>query len=368
MIKIIRSLKNHSVFKNILVIALWKDGLPRSEVLDEGIEVLRVAPFFATSMSGRLGRILRVFGWYLGVLLALRGIYIRCINCHSLPVLPLSVVVKLWKRCKLVYEPHELETEKVLTSEGTKIFLRIVERIFIKFADAVCLVNQSIAEWYRLTYRLNVTWIIKNVPYRTDPSPIPTGNLRKFFGLLNPREKIFLYQGGLVPARGIHILIDVFSSLPSDHHLIFMGYGELEGKIREAASKNSNIHFMPAVEPDELLSYTVDADVGLSLIENACLSYYLSLPNKLFEYATCGVPVVVSDFPEMSNFINSYECGWKVTPDAKALRVLIVDILPVEIEKKRNNAQNSRKFNCWQDEEKVLLRMNKSIGFDGILN
>jgi glycosyltransferase involved in cell wall biosynthesis len=367
-LKIIRSLKNHSVFENIVVIALWKDGMLRSESLSDGIEVIRVSPIFATSMSGRWGRIFRVIGWYLAVLIALRMRDIKCVNCHSLPVLPLSVMIKIWKRCKLVYEPHELETEKALASREAKIFLRVFERLFIRFADAVCLVNESIAQWYKLTYKLKVTWVVKNIPYTPEKAPIRTGKLRKSLGLSDDCGKIFLYQGGFVPSRGVNLLIDVFSTLPSDHHLIFMGYGELEGVIQEAVSDNSNIHFMPAVHPDELLSYTADADVGLALIENACLSYYLSLPNKLFEYAACGVPVLVSNFPEMSSFIDSYDCGWKVDPNANALRELIIDVLPTEIEKKRINAQNSSQFNSWQQEEKILIEMNKVLGFYGALN
>jgi glycosyltransferase involved in cell wall biosynthesis len=277
-------------------------------------------------------------------------------------------MIKIWKGCKLVYEPHELETEKALASREAKIFLRVFERLFIRFADAVCLVNESIAQWYKLTYKLKVTWVVKNVPYRLEQPPIRTGKLRKSFGLQDNCGKIFLYQGGFVPARGVNLLIDVFSTLPSDHHLIFMGYGELEGVIQEAASRNSNIHFIEAVHSDELLSYTADADVGLALIENTCLSYYLSLPNKLFEYAACGVPIVVSNFPEMSGFIDTYNCGWKVDQNTNALRELIINVIPAEIENKRINAQNSSQFNSWKEAEKIFIEMNKVLGFYGALN
>jgi len=44
--------------------------------------------------------------------------------------------------------------------------------------------------------------------------------------------------------------------------------------------------------PGRVEDYTVDADVGIALIENVCLGYYLCLPNKLFEYVACGVPAV----------------------------------------------------------------------------
>lgn len=41
-LKIVRSLRSRAVFQRVMVLALWKEGLPRHEVLGEGIEVLRV--------------------------------------------------------------------------------------------------------------------------------------------------------------------------------------------------------------------------------------------------------------------------------------------------------------------------------------
>ncbi len=363
-LKIVRSLKRNALFDHILVIALLKDGLSRHEIIEEGIEVLRVAPVFGSAMSGKLGRLVKVAGWYIGVLLALRGKQVRCFNCHSLPVLPLSVLIKWWKRCLLVYEPHELESAKVLMSTKARAFARILEWTLVRFADAVCLVNCSIADWYASTYKLKSIWVVKNVPYRDEQEPVRKGLLRKSIGLAVD-TKLFLYQGGLVPGRGVELLIEAFSQLPPDRHLVFMGYGELEGRIREAAALYSNIHFMPAVAPEEVLDYTVDADVGISLIENVCLSYYLCLPNKLFEYAACGVPAVVSDFPEMAHFVEQYECGWKVLPNAEALRRLIQGIVLEDLVPKRENARNASRHYCWQEEEKVLLEMYWALGQNG---
>lgn len=363
-LKIVRSLKRNAVFERILVIALWKDGLARHEVVEDGIEVLRVAPMFGGAMQGQLGRAVKVVGWYLGVLLALRGKKVRCFNCHSLPVLPLSVLIKCWKRCVLVYEPHELESEKVLMSARARAVARMLEGALIRFADAVCLVNRAIADWYVTAYGLKTAWVVKNVPYREEQEPTRTGLLRNAIGL-SGEARLFLYQGGLVPGRGVDLLIEAFSQLPPDRHLVFMGYGELEGRIREAAARHGNIHFMQAVSPEQVQDYTVDADVGISLIENVCLSYYLCLPNKLFEYAACGVPAVVSDFPEMGRFVDEYDCGWRVAPDAQALRSIVQGLGAGELAVKRDNARNASRLYCWQEEEKALLEMYRALGLSG---
>lgn len=360
-LKIVRSLRGHQVFDQVLVFALWKEGLSKIEVLSDGIEVRRVAPVIGSSMQGRLGRIFKAVGWYFGVIWALRGIKVTCFNCHSVAVLPLSVAVKIWKRCVLVYEPHELETETVGLRGLHQSLMRRVERALIAWADAVCLVNGSISNWYVASYRLSQAWVVRNVPNRSDSDPLRTGYLRKAVGIA-PDAQLFLYQGLLAPGRGVGLLINVFSRLPN-LHLVLMGYGEMESQVLAASVEYKNIHYVPAVPPERVKDYTVDADVGIALIEKVCLSYYLSLPNKLFEYATCGVPVVVSNFPEMSQFVDEYDCGWKVDPDEHALLSLIQNLTPTKLSSKRANTRTSVQNYCWQEEEKELLAMYRSLGF-----
>lgn len=60
----------------MIVLALWKDGLAKYEVLDDGIEVLddgievlQVAP----SVTGWLGHLLKAVGWCFAVLWMLCG-------------------------------------------------------------------------------------------------------------------------------------------------------------------------------------------------------------------------------------------------------------------------------------------------------
>ncbi len=361
-IKIVRSLRGHKVFTRVLVLALWKEGFPRHEVLDHGIEVLRVAPIFGGALQGGRGRLLKAVGWYIGVLWALRSMQVSCFNCHSLPVLPLAVLIKFWKRCLLVYDPHELETETAGLSGRRQWLARRVEGALIHRAEAVCVVSRSIADWYVERYRIKPIWVVRNLPYRSDRAPVRTGALRRAIGLA-PEAQLFLYQGLLAPGRGVGMLIDAFSKMP-DRHLVFMGYGELEGRICEAAAQHANIHFMPAVPPSRVKDFTVDADVGIALIENVCLSYYLCLPNKLFEYVACGVPAVVSDFPEMGRFVDEYDCGWKTAPDALALRQLMQGLTAEELAAKRANTRGSGRLYCWEEEEGTLLAMYRALGFN----
>lgn len=361
-LKIVNSLGQHTVFDRVKVIAVWKDGLKRREILSNNIELIRVPPLFGGDVVGRVGQLLKALGWYINVILVLRRESIASFSCHSLPVLPLSVLIKVWKRCILVYEPHELETETAGLHGVRQWLARKLESVFIRAADAICVVNHSIADWYKSVYGLQQVWVVRNIPTRVDSSQVRTGLLRSATGIAADSQ-IFLYQGLLARGRGIGLLLEIFSSMPKEKHLVFMGYGEFEGKIKDAAKKRSNIHFLQAVAPEKVQDYTVDADVGLSLIEDVCLSYYLSLPNKLFEYVMCGVPILASDFPEIGGVIDRWDCGWKMNLKSELLLDLMQNMSMADIAEKRANARIAGQHYGWKEEEKNLFTMYSALGF-----
>ena len=57
------------------------------------------------------------------------------------------------------------------------------------------------------------------------------------------------------------------------------------------------------------------AAAGLALIQPACLSYSLSLPNKLFEYVAAGLPILAAEVPVIRAFVEEHGAGLVVAPD-----------------------------------------------------
>jgi len=195
--------------------------------------------------------------------------------------------------------------------------------------------------------------VVRNVPMRTaapegkstvlrDNHNIPDGAL------------LYLYQGGLAPGRGVETLLDIFADMDAHRHLVLMGYGVLEDLVVDAARKSSNIHFQPAVPPGEVLYYTNSADIGLCLIENTCLSYYYSLPNKLFEYLLSGLPVLVNDMPEQRNIVEHFHCGWVVPPTRAEQADLIVSIDTSKLAQCRAGALAAAETFSWDAEAATI--------------
>ena len=361
MLRITKSLVDNRVFDKIYILARWKSGLPDKEQLDASREVWRLRTRFVPRFFRGISKLLTVLEWFARVAWAVRRLPVSCINCHSLVVLPLCVALSRLKSCRLVYDTHELETETASARGLRKWIGKAVERWLIRYADVVVVVGDRIAEWYRNEYGLGNVDVVRNLPYGDAPRGGCTTLLRDAFELQRS-DILFLYQGLIDSGRAIELLLNVFSRASKGKHLVLMGYGPLVDLVREYEQRHSNIHFHPAVPPNEIGAHCSSADVGLSIIENVSLSYYYCLPNKIFEYLNCGVPMIVSDFPEMSSLVDREGCGWKVAVSEDNVSRLIDSLTTEEIEAKRVLACRKRSQFRWEQEERRMVRLYQDFG------
>ena len=141
-----------------------------------------------------------------------------------------------------------------------------------------------------------------------------------------------------------------------------MGYGQLEVVIKAAAKQFDNIYFFPAVPPQVVLEYTASADVGISLIENSCLSYYYCMPNKLFEYAMAGLPILVSNMKDMSVLVVENNMGVVInnfTPTG--INKALDGFLKKDLTQMKLNAYRVANENAWEIQEQKMLTAYKHM-------
>lgn len=62
------------------------------------------------------------------------------------------------------------------------------------------------------------------------------------------------------------------------------------------------------------------------MIEDVSLSDRLCLPNKLFEYAFAGIPILASRLPEIERVVTEYGLGLCCDNDAGSIRVAVQQI------------------------------------------
>jgi len=361
-LKITKSLVDSGIFKRIVLYGVWEEGTLEREKLDDRREIHRIRLLVNNNSNSIFSKIIKTIQCSIWTIFELRGEKISCINCHSLPVLPLCVYLKRMTNALLIYDTHELETETVGVRGIRKKVMKFLERHLIKYADAVSVVSDSIADWYRKEYGLSSIAVVRNIPYRTTVPSLKRSYFRDYF-LIPSDHLIFLYQGMISSQRGIDLLLKVFSQLHRSKHLVLMGYGDGVDKVLSYAGRCENIHYHQAVPPSEVQQYTCGADVGVHLIEDVCLNHHYCLPNKIWEYLSAGIPVIVSDLPEMAKVVHLYNCGWTCRPLEETAYNLFRQITPGEIALKKTNVLKSQKFYGWGTEEERLLGMYHRLGY-----
>lgn len=233
----------------------------------------------------------------------------KIIHCHDLTPLPVCVLSKIFFSFKLIYDAHELESDKAGSSNIISKVTYFFENILIKHVDFFITVSPSIEEWYKQNYSIKDSAIILNSPLCLESkNTFDKRYLREKFGLGDEKAKIFIYVGFLSDGRNIQQIIDYFSKAKL-HHLVILGYGPLFDDISTLASENRFIHLHEPVAHEHVVEIVKSADYGFCMIQNISLSDYYSLPNKIFEYAFSKVPVIASDFPDIKHFLYKHNIG-----------------------------------------------------------
>ncbi|WP_171045652.1 glycosyltransferase [Pseudoalteromonas rubra] len=352
------SIYNSSSFESVFISSLWGEGLEMSENLN-GVELRRFDLKTRNYGNNLIIQILKYLEFTYTVYRNYRKNNIDIITIHALALLPLGCLLKVLYSSKLVYDAHELETEKNGLGGLRKKLAKWLESILIPFVDHTIVVSNSIADWYKSRYSIENVSVVFNSPIIKD---IKKNNLLKSKLGIDSHIKLYIYQGVLSKGRGIDEILDVFGKETADVAVAFMGYGMESEKIKEAASASDKIFYVPAVAPAEVLSYTASADVGISFIEPVCLSYDYCMPNKVFEYLAVGLPVIVSNGKEMSNFVEEHGVGWHASnfsSDELAKLVQHSCKQDTSIYEKRSK-EISEKYK-WQHQEKLLLEVYKNV-------
>ena len=230
------------------------------------------------------------------------------IHCHDTLALPIAILFKVFhSKLKVIYDAHELGSNRNGIDNFFSKIVYFFEKITWRFIDHFISVSPSIIKWYEEEYGRKKNTLILNSPEIETKKIENSNGFRKKF-LINDDEKLFIYVGEINKGRGITNLLEIFKDLKS--RILFLGYGPLVNKVKDFEKNYSNIHYHEAVEPDSLISLIQEADVGLCLVERVSLSDYFCLPNKLFEYAFAGLPVIASDFPDIKFLVEKYDLGF----------------------------------------------------------
>ena len=348
------ALKEAGVFSDVEFLGCALNQFDRNEIFEGGILATLLRKRDSRSLSF-FNKLIDTLGWEIRAFNQARAKKPAVVTCHSLPVLPLCLAIKIAVSCKVVYEPHELETETIVSRGIRKKIAKVVEGFLISYCDAVIVVSNEISQWYAHAYKIKPPKVVRNMPRAlqgVNQDECHETFREKF--KIPPDGIIFLYQGYVGHGRRVRQYLRVFEELGDPFYIVFMGSGELASEIIDAAHSASNIFYQESVPSEEVLRYTVGADVGLCGVENVCLSYFFSLPNKMFEFLAAGIPCFAPEYHEMKSFVQRYGVGWTHGEADKDLVSLIHGLNRGVLNEKRENIKSVQPNLCW-DAEKVVL-------------
>lgn len=325
--------------------------LPTSKSFQRNYQIKRFNLFFTKGAFFYAALNIRLF-WYL---LFAKTDVILANDLDTL--LPAFLVAKLRGK-ELVYDSHEYFTEaEGLTGRGfqKKVWLSIERFIFPKL-KRVYTVNESIASIYRDLYNVKVD-VVRNIPRKSHPEPIE----RSVLNLPKDKQIVILQGAYLDPDRGAKEALQSMAFL-ENVLLVIIGSGREMPLLKQLASTpefSTKVIILDKMPADKLRQYTQVADLGLSLDKPLHLNYTMSLPNKLFDYIHAGIPVVVSDLPELRRIIKGYNVGWLVPAvEPRQIAETIQNALESdELKEKKVNCIKAAQELNWENEEKVLRRI-----------
>ena len=281
--------------------------------------------------------------------------YILCPDIYSLPI---AFLISFFSNVKYFYDSRELFSNlaSLHKKKSKQLFWILVEKITVKKCSSIITVNDSIAKILKEKFKRKNVNVIYNFP-----SLLLNKNMVNITEKISieSTQKILIYQGGLQAGRGINILLEIIPFL-EECLLLFLGMGNLKKVIKSHSLYNKRVFLIENIPASEVLRYTSNGYLGMSLIENLGKSYYLSLPNKIFEYCHAGVPIIASNFPEIRKFIEKYNIGEVVDPENYQN---IIDKIKYLIENPniylnyKNNCLNARTILNWESQETKFIQI-----------
>jgi glycosyltransferase involved in cell wall biosynthesis len=220
-------------------------------------------------------------------------------------------------------------------------------------------VNYSIAKIFEEKYKVDFK-AVRNIP-DTPKYFIPKTKQQLKLPL---DKKIIILQGaGINIDRGAEELIDAMTFI-ENVILLIIGSGDvwdvLKQKIKNQHLENK-VMLINKLPKAELMHYTFNADLGITIDKNTNLNYFYSLPNKIFDYIHAELPILASRLPEIETIILRYNIGTFIeNHEPKHIAQKINEILSsVEYAEHKNNTKKVIHDLNWQNEKLKLIEVIK---------
>lgn len=252
-------------------------------------------------------------------------------------------------------------TYKIIYDLHLNKILKIGLNKYANHAKKVVVPEENRAQILRAMWEMKVLpEVLPNKPYNVslgNPSEIVQEIVNK---LKHEDKKIILYQGIFRKERRLDEFADAIKLLGDEYRLCIMGNDSPER--RRLCEKYPDIIYVPFIAPPYHLLITGLAHIGILTYYPTAnnlpgkLNVLYCAPNKIYEYAYSGLPMIGNDIPGLSQPFEKYNIG-RCFDELNA--VSIIHAIQ-EIEKNyKLISENCRKFYNNTDLKKIVSNIIK---------
>ncbi len=319
-----------------------------------GVEVLD-----AGASLGRLDRILRAPARIRELAVALDA---DCYHLHDPELLPIGMQLRKLGKC-VIFDSHEDVPRHMLAKRyagptlrrGLSLALRAYMGHACQRIDGIIAATDHIGSTFAGVAK-DIA-VVRNFPLLEEFADVTH---------VSGRHPTVCYVGGISRERGLREMCTAVAA--SRHGVRLRLCGSFSNSVLEAATKAmpewKHVDYRGAVDRPGIREAFRESIAGLVVLQPIDV-YTTSLPVKMFEYMSAGLPVIASDFPLWRTVIRDHQCGILVNPsDPNSITEAIDRLVNAPDEARmmgeRGRAAVKARFN-WAIEESVLLSFYRRL-------
>lgn len=240
--------------------------------------------------------------------------------------------LSIYHKTPLVYHSHDT-FEKVFSLFSLTGWLQRAEIKLIHYATLIVFPEKDrFTSFQKITNVKSAHLIIPNFPRKSFFKKVQNWENKIPNRFANPQ---ILLQGAISTRNSMIDIVDSITLLADHIKIKFIGpisNYDLE-QIKTIAHQkniNSRVTYFKPVPYNQLAPHTWEASIGLCLYKNVCLNhqFHATATNKVYEYAACALPIIVSDFPSYREFLGNESWVRFANPDdPQSIADAIKDIL-----------------------------------------
>lgn len=280
---------------------------------------------------------------------------------HDPELIIVGIILRLFGK-KVIYDVHEDVPKQIMNKNWlgnnhirkfAAFIMNIVEQIGGLLFNKIVVATPDIAK----RFPEKKTVILRNYPIlKLIDNTVPI-NYKK-------NKPVIIYAGGLTKIRGIKEIVQAMEYIENKAELWLLGKWESEKfkKDCEDLAGWKYTKYLGFKNLEEVYSFMKSSDIGI--INFLPVKNHLgALPNKPFEYMTCSLPIIMSNFPYWQEIFR--DCVLFVDPyDSKDIAEKVLYLLdnPNEAKKlgKKGRKLIEEKYS-WETESKKLLEMYNNL-------